>query len=123
MHRARVAARTLARSPGFSVAAVATLALGIGLSTAVFTIANALLLRRLPVRDEGRVVLLWGDKRGDATRFPMSVATARTFARQSRTLEQVAFTTYEGVWPTPIRDADQGSRINRSLVSGNFPLA
>src|SRR5262245_43151976 len=116
----RVATRTMARSPGFAIAAVATLALGIGLSTAVSTIANALLLRRLPVRDEDRIVLLWGDKRGDPTRFPLSVANARAFARQSRTLAPAAFTTYEGAWQFPVRDGERVSRINGSLVSGNF---
>src|SRR5262249_234843 len=90
-----VATPPMARSPGFALAAVATLALGIGLSTAVSTIANALLLRRLPVRDEDRIVLLWGDKRGDPTRFPLSVAQARAFARQTRTMAPAAFTTYE----------------------------
>jgi putative ABC transport system permease protein len=120
LHRLRVAARTLARSPSFTIAAVATLALGIGLSTAVFTIANTLLLRRLPVRDEARIVLLWGDKPGDPIRFPMSVATSRKFARESRALEQVAFTTYEGVWKSAIREGDRVSLVNRSLVSGNF---
>ncbi|HEY7394286.1 MAG TPA: ADOP family duplicated permease, partial [Gemmatimonadaceae bacterium] len=116
----RVATRTVARSPGFAIAAVATLALGIGLSTAVSTIANALLLRRLPVRDEDRIVLLWGDKRGDPTRFPLTVANARAFARQTRTLTPVAFTTYEGARQQPVREGDRVSLINRSLVSGNF---
>jgi putative ABC transport system permease protein len=120
MHHIRIAARTVARSPGFAIAAVATLALGIGLSTAVSTIANALLLRRLPVRDEDRIVLLWGDKRGDPTRFPLSVANARAFARQTRTLAPAAFTTYEGAWPFPVRDGERVSLINGSLVSGNF---
>src|SRR5215510_12930710 len=119
-HHIRIAARTMARSPGFAIAAVATLALGIGLSTAVATIANALLLRRLPVRYQDRIVLLWGDKRGDPTRFPLSVANARAFARQTRTLAPAAFTTYEGAWQFPVRDGERVSLINGSLVSGNF---
>ncbi len=120
-HQLRAAARSLIRAPGFAVAVVLTLALGIGLSTAVFTVADALLLRRLPVVDENRVVLLWGEKRGDnAIQYPLSVANARAFVRDSRTLSQVALTTYEGVWTTPIRDGDRISRINQALVSGNF---
>ncbi len=120
-NQVRAAVRSLIRAPGFAVAVVLTLALGIGLSTAVFTVAEALLLRRLPVVDGDRVVLLWGEKRGDnAIRYPLSVASARAFARQSRALSQVALTTYEGVWPTPIRDGDQVSQINQALVSGNF---
>jgi putative ABC transport system permease protein len=55
--------RALLRAPGFVVTAVLTLSLGIGLSTAVFTVADALLLRKLPVRDQDRLVTLWGEKR------------------------------------------------------------
>jgi len=49
----RYTLRSLRRTPGFTLAAILTLALGIGLATAVFTVADALLLRRLPVRDPG----------------------------------------------------------------------
>src|SRR6185437_13983143 len=45
------AARSLKRAPSFTLTVVATLALGIGLATAVFTVANALLFRTLRVRD------------------------------------------------------------------------
>ena len=58
----RVALRSLRRTPGFALIAILTLALGIGLATAVFTVADALLLRRLPVQDQDRVVVLWEQK-------------------------------------------------------------
>src|SRR5262249_5335920 len=61
-----------------------------------------------------------GDKSGDPTRFPLSVAKAQEFVRRTRVLSRAALTTYEGVWPTPIREGDHVSRINRALVSGNF---
>ena len=48
--------RSLRRTPGFAVTSILTLALGIGLSTAVFTVADALLLRRLAVKDQERIV-------------------------------------------------------------------
>jgi hypothetical protein len=57
----RLATRSLIRAPGFAVTAALTLALGIGLSTAVFTVANAILFRELPVRDQDRIVALWGE--------------------------------------------------------------
>ena len=52
----RYAVRTLLRAPAFTAAAVATLALGIGANSAIFTLVDATLLRRLPVRDAERLV-------------------------------------------------------------------
>ena len=54
----RYGARRLQRAPIFSLAVIATLALTIGATTAVFTVVNAVLLRGLPYRDPSRLVLL-----------------------------------------------------------------
>ena len=54
----RVLFRSLWRAPGFTATATLTLALGIGLTVAVFTVAQALLVRPLPFREQDRVVAL-----------------------------------------------------------------
>ena len=116
----RVGIRSLRRTPGFALTAILTLALGIGLATAVFTVADALLLRRLPVRDQDRVVVLWGQKPERDFAYPLDFDDAREFLQHARFLERVATFAYAGAAPLPIRDADQISRLRRALVSGEF---
>jgi putative ABC transport system permease protein len=52
--------RVLARTPGFATVAILTVALGIGMNAAMFSVVNALLLKPLPYRDAGRTVMVWG---------------------------------------------------------------
>ena len=58
------AVRMLAKSPGFSLAAILSLAIGIGANTSIFCILDALLLRPLPYQDAGRLVILWNRSPG-----------------------------------------------------------
>ena len=121
LHDLRVAARGLRRTPGFTLTAVITLALGIGLSTAVFTVANAMLLRELPVQDQARLVAVWGAKTdGSFPHFPFELGQAEDYSRGSRSLESTAFAAYEGAWPTAFRDGENVRRLSRALVSGNY---
>lgn len=113
--------RSLARAPVFALAAVLTLALGIGIATAVFTVADALLLRDLPVHDQERIVALWGEMpSGKFDNYPLDLDEAREFVRSTRALGQVGFFSYYGATETPIRDGDEVYRLRRALVSGNF---
>src|SRR5689334_20583374 len=121
IRNARVGLRSLRRTPGFAATAALTLALGIGLSTAVFTVADALLIRRLPVRDQDRLVLLWGETPdGRFANFPFSWDDARELVGRSRSLERAAYYAYEGAWPETVQDGDRVSSLRRSAVSGTF---
>src|SRR2546429_2649682 len=116
----RYALRNLARTPCSALPAILPAALGIGLATAVFPVAEALLLRRLPVRDQDRLVVLWGQASDRTYNYPFGPDDAREFARHTRSLERVAFFSYYGAGPKPIRDGDQISPLRRALVSGEF---
>lgn len=119
----RVGLRSLRRTPGFAVTAILTLALGIGLSTAVFTVADAFLFRPLAVRDQERVVVLWGATRdGRFDNFPLLLRGAREFAARTKSLERVEFFGYGGAGLLPIRDPSGSGvfRVRRALVSGGY---
>ena len=55
----RYALRTLRKSPGFAATAILTLALGIGASTAIFTVVDSVVLKPLAYRDSGSLVVAW----------------------------------------------------------------
>jgi putative ABC transport system permease protein len=85
-----VAARRLAGTPGFTFAAVLTLALGIGAVTAIFSVVDTVLLKPLPYKEPDRLVRVFGantatgDER-DSTSMPDWL----DYQRQSRTLESL----------------------------------
>src|SRR5215208_3143960 len=115
----RLGLRSLRKVPTFTAMAIVTLALGIGLAAAVLTVADAVLIRRMPVRDQDRLVVLSGEA-PDASVAPLSLEDAREFARRSRAFEQVAPFMYNGAGPVTVREGDRITRLQRALVSGDF---
>jgi predicted permease len=80
MNDLRFAFRKLRQSPAFTSIAVITLALGIGLNTAIFSLINDLFLRGLPFKEPSRVVHLFGgDKARDLVDFPLSAPRYQHF--------------------------------------------
>jgi predicted permease len=87
----RYAIRGFLRTPGFTAAAILSLALGIGANTAIFSVASALLLRPLPYADADRLVILWNRSPGlGITEDWFSTAQYFDIVRGHRGLEQAA---------------------------------
>src|SRR4030095_14879627 len=74
MNDLRFALRQLRKSPAFTALAVITLALGIGMNTAIFSLIQDLFLRGLPFAEPGRIVRIYGEsKERDLKQMPSSV--------------------------------------------------
>jgi putative ABC transport system permease protein len=114
----RYAIRTLLKRPGFLVVAISTLALGIGATTAMFTVVNSVLLRPLQFPEPERIVLLEGiNPRQGITRSNMSVPDIVDWQQQSQSFEQIAGFYSGGVF---IATGDETERVRSSGVSPEF---
>src|SRR5215208_2715559 len=87
----RLAVRLLFKTPAFTIAAVMALALGIGATTAIFSVVDTVLLRPLPFRDPARLVVVW-EKNPAKNRYRMFASPADFFEwkAQARCFESVA---------------------------------
>jgi putative ABC transport system permease protein len=86
----RYALRSLIRKPGFTGVAVLTLSLGIGATTAVFTLLDGVMLSPLPYPSPSRLISIAHQGRDGADELPISPGLYRLYGEQSRTLEGVA---------------------------------
>ena len=87
----RYAARQLVREPAFTATALLTLALGIGVTSAVFSIVDAVLARPVPFAEAEDLVVVWEtDRTSGTTREPSSLPDFLDFENRARTLADVA---------------------------------
>ena len=114
----RYALRGLRRSPGFTAAAVISLALGIGANTAIFSLFHTLMLRMLPVAQPEQLV--WINRTGGWGTGTISEPLYREIARRSDLFSGViASSRVRKVHFTP-RPGGRGEYTGRELVSGNY---
>jgi predicted permease len=123
--------RTLLRNPGFTAVAILSLALGIGANTTIFSFINTVLLRTLPVREPGRLVI-FGEGRGrgiyggppDGRMELFGWQQYRAFRKQNQVFEEVLavnslparlYLTFSGENATGIPEPAEAN-----LVSGNY---
>jgi putative ABC transport system permease protein len=112
----RYAVRLLQKQLGFSITAVAILAIGIGASTAMFSIVDAVLLRPLPYPSADRVVTLWGRSK-QMSITSVSIPDYRDWQQRSHSFEHLALIRTEDV---PVSVQADPQMATTALVTANF---
>jgi putative ABC transport system permease protein len=108
----------LLKSPGFTAAAVLSLALGIGANTAVFSVVNAVLLKALPYHEPERLVLVWGEDKSQGThRGQVSATDVADYRARNHVFEEIS--TYTDFRPV-LTGAGEPERIFGAQVGDGF---
>jgi len=123
-HDLRFALRTLAKSPGFALVVILTLALGIGANTAIFTLMDQVMLRLLPVDDPARLVVMDGPGAFSGSTHSHSNSLTPLshpmfeHLRDQNTVFSGAIANFEV--PLHLTVGSQTDNVNGDLVSGTF---
>ena len=108
----RYAFRSLVKRPGFTIVAILTLALGIGINTTVFSLANSVFLRQLPVASPQNLVWIFSD-RDSSTSYPEYLE----YQQQTQLFDGVMAYEWVGL---NLGSNGQSERVEGTLVSGNY---
>lgn len=114
----RYGLRMLVKNPGFTAAAALTLALGIGANTAIFTVFEAILDLHFPIKDQSRIVNLWGANNSLYTqRSSLSIADYLDYRQQNHVFEDLAASEGDSFNLTSGRGAQA---LSGDCVSSNY---
>lgn len=109
--------RSLRRRPAFSVAAVLTLALGIGSATAIYGVADGVLLEPLPYEEPEEVVTVWASWDNFPEKTWLSIEEFQLFHQENRTLEDLAL---YGMGSANFTDETSPERVGSAMVTPNL---
>ena len=118
LHDVRYAARGLARAPGFSLIAVAVMALGIGATVTLFTIVHAVLMKPLPFPDQGRLMAIYeADTTSPAGNHPVAGGTFLSWQQRNRSFESMGLLTQGMAYNLSSQGGQLPERIRSEMVS------
>jgi predicted permease len=116
----RYAVRQLSSTPGFTIVATLTLALGVGANTAIFSVVNGLLLRPLPYEQPDRLLFVDGvlSRPEGEVRFQISYPDVDAIRAQSTTIE--AITPWNTAWGLALEGTDGAQRLESNFVGRDY---
>src|SRR6266699_4676768 len=116
----RLAIRGLRRSPLFAIVATLSLALGIGANTAIFTLMDQILLRKLPVKDPDRFVMLYQQGFHNGSNMGTRMHSYPVYQDLQQRAEPLAEVICRRLAPASVSIDNQTERVSAELVSGNY---
>ena len=116
----RLAVRGLVRSPLFAIVAILSLALGIGANTAIFTLIDQLLLRKLPVKNPEELVMLYQQGPHAGSNMGTRMHSYPIYQEYQKRAEPLAEVIARRLVSTSISVDNQTERVEAEMVSGNF---
>lgn len=116
----RYSIHSLRMNPGFALVAILTLALGIGATTAIFTIVNGVLLQPLPLHEPDRLVTVWEKRLNEPDADPNVVAPINytVWTRQSKRVFSSIGATFD--WEMSLTGHGEPELVRGGFVSGSF---
>src|SRR6187431_1371264 len=116
----KLAVRGLFRSPLFSIVAIMSLGLGIGANTAIFTLIDQILLRKLPVVNPDELMMLYQEGPHNGSNMGSRMHSYPIYQEYQKRAEPLAEVMCRRLISTSVSVDNQTERLEAEMVSGNF---